>query len=122
MIHLEGKPGLAVSAAKMLKGDPELYNPEELLLSSIAFCHIMSYLYCCAQEKIEVLTYTDCAEALLETSEDGSGQVTLHPIVTIAKQEQMQQAIELHIKANKLCFISNSCNFSVLHQPQCIIG
>lgn len=124
VIHLEGKPDLAVSAAKMFKGDPELYNPEELLLSSIASCHMMSYLYCCAQEKIEILAYTDAAEALLETSEDGSGrvsQVTLHPVVTIAKKEQIQQALDLHVKANKLCFIANSCNFKVLHQPQCLV-
>lgn len=124
LIRMEGKPDLSVSAAKIFKGDPELYNPEELLLSSLASCHMMSYLYCCAQEKIEVLSYTDSAEALLETNEDGSGRVslvTLHPIVTIVKEEQIQQAIELHVKANKLCFIANSCNFPVLHQAECYV-
>lgn len=122
VVCMEGKPDLPVSAAKIFKGDPNLYNPEELLLSSLASCHMMSYLYCCAQEKIEVIAYTDSAEALLETSEDGSGrvsQVTLHPIVTIANEKQMQQALELHIKANELCFIANSCNFPVLHEAKC---
>ena len=47
-ISIEGKPDLEVSAAKAFKGDPNLYNPEDLLLSSLTSCHMMSYLYCCA--------------------------------------------------------------------------
>jgi organic hydroperoxide reductase OsmC/OhrA len=35
VILIEGKELLHVSAAKAFKGDPELYNPEDLLLSSI---------------------------------------------------------------------------------------
>ena len=56
-IKIEGKPILNVSAAKAFKGDPELYNPEDLLLSSLVSCHMMSYLYVCAQNGIEVLEY-----------------------------------------------------------------
>ena len=33
-ISIEGKPDLEVSAAKTFKGDPNLYNPEDLLLIS----------------------------------------------------------------------------------------
>ena len=58
-IRIEGKPVLNVSAAKAFKGDPELYNPEDLLLSSLVSCHMMSYLYVCSQNGIEVLHYSD---------------------------------------------------------------
>ncbi|TEB40466.1 osmotically inducible protein OsmC, partial [Flavobacterium circumlabens] len=67
-IKIEGKPVLNVSAAKAFKGDPALYNPEDLLLSSLASCHMMSYLYVCSQNGIEVLEYADNAEATLEVS------------------------------------------------------
>jgi organic hydroperoxide reductase OsmC/OhrA len=40
-----------------------LYNPEDMLLSSVVSCHMMSYLYVCEQNGIEVLSYTDSAEA-----------------------------------------------------------
>jgi len=46
-IAIEGKADLQVSAAKAFKGDPALYNPEDLLLSSLISCHMMSYLYVC---------------------------------------------------------------------------
>ena len=121
-ILIEGKPVLDISAAKAFKGNPELYNPEDLLLSSLVSCHMMSYLYVCSQNGIEVLEYSDNAEATLEVSPDGSGrfvEVRLKPNVKIANADKMDLAIELHTKANQLCFIANSCNFPVLHEASC---
>ena len=123
-INIEGKPALNLSAAKAFKGDPELYNPEDLLLSSLVSCHMMSYLYVCAQNGIEVLEYSDHAEAILEVAADGSGrfvEVRLNPKVKISNLDKIELAIELHAKANQLCFIANSCNFPILHEASCAI-
>lgn len=123
-IVIEGKPVLNVSAAKAFKGDPELYNPEDLLLSSLVSCHMMSYLYVCSQNGIEILEYSDNAEATLEVSPDGSGrfvEVKLNPKVKISDSDKIGLALELHAKANQLCFIANSCNFPVLHDASCEI-
>ncbi|CAM3068712.1 OsmC family protein [Flavobacterium frigoris] len=124
-VTIEGKPILNVSAAKALKGDPNLYNPEDLLLSSVVSCHMMSYLYVCAQNGIEVLSYTDNAEATLEVLDNGSGrfiEVRLYPKVTITQKDKVAEAITLHKKANELCFIANSCNFPIIHEASCEIG
>ena len=121
-IKIEGKPVLDISAAKAFKGDPELYNPEDLLLSSLVSCHMMSYLYVCSQNGIEVLEYSDNAEGILEVNPDGSGRFTevrLNPKVIITNADKIQLALELHRKANQLCFIANSCNFPVLHHARC---
>jgi len=121
-IAIEGKADLQISAAKAFKGDPTLYNPEDLLLSSLISCHMMSYLYVCSQNGIQILSYTDNAVATLTTDIDGSGrftEVTLNPQVLIADASQIEIALSLHNEANKLCFIANSCNFPVLHHPQC---
>ncbi|AWK03757.1 osmotically inducible protein OsmC [Flavobacterium crocinum] len=121
-IKIEGKPVLDISAAKAFKGDPELYNPEDLLLSSLVSCHMMSYLYVCSQNGIEVLEYSDNAEATLKVNPDGSGrfvEVKLFPKVKIANSDKIKLALELHQKANQLCFIANSCNFPVLHYAVC---
>ena len=123
-IKIEGKPVLDVSAAKAFKGDPTLHNPEDLLLSSLVSCHMMSYLYVCSQNGIEVLEYTDNAEATLEVNPDGSGrfvEVRLYPKVKISNPGQIELALDLHFKANQLCFIANSCNFPVLHEASCEI-
>ena len=123
-IKIEGKPTLNISAAKAFKGDPELYNPEDLLLSSLVSCHMMSYLYVCSQNGIEVLEYSDHAEGILEVNPNGSGRFTevrLNPKVKIANSDKIESALELHTKANQLCFIANSCNFRVLHNASCEI-
>lgn len=121
-IKIEGKPVLDVSAAKAFKGDPSLYNPEDLLLSSLVSCHMISYLYVCSQNEIEVLEYSDNAEATLEVNPDGSGrfvEIKLYPKVKISNPNQIELALDLHFKANQLCFIANSCNFPVLHEASC---
>jgi organic hydroperoxide reductase OsmC/OhrA len=121
-IAIEGKELLHVSAAKAFKGDPSLYNPEDLLLSSVVSCHMMSYLYVCQQNGIEILSYQDNAEATLEVLDNGGGrfiEVRLFPQVIIRNKDQMTEALQLHQEANKLCFIANSCNFPILHQASC---
>jgi organic hydroperoxide reductase OsmC/OhrA len=121
-ITIEGKEILTVSAAKAFKGDPSLYNPEDLLLSSLVSCHMMSYLYVCSQNGIDVVSYQDDAEATLEVSENGSGrfiEVRLYPKVVILQKEKIDEALKLHSKANELCFIANSCNFKIVHNPSC---
>lgn len=121
-IKIEGKDILSISAAKAFKGDPSLLNPEDLLLSALTSCHMMSYLYVCQQHNIEVLTYEDNSEATLTLNADGSGSITkvvLNPIVRIKDESQKELAQQLHIQANKLCFIANSCNFEIEHHAQC---
>ncbi len=115
---------LQVSAAKTFRGDDSLYNPEDLLLSALTSCHMMSYLYVCAQNNIEVLSYTDNAEADLEVEASGSGSfktVRLKPVVTIKDESQKDLAKSLHIKANQLCFIANSCNFPIVHNATIVV-
>jgi organic hydroperoxide reductase OsmC/OhrA len=53
---------------------------------------------------------------------DGGGrfiEVVLNPIVRITEISMVQKANELHKKANELCFIANSVNFPVHHNPTC---
>jgi organic hydroperoxide reductase OsmC/OhrA len=85
----------------------------------------MSYLYVCKQNGIEVVFYTDEAEATLEVLDDGSGRFTvikLNPKVRITNIDKIEEALSLHKKANQLCFIANSCNFPIIHFPTCEIA
>lgn len=121
-IAIEGKAIVNMSAAKAFKGDPSLYNPEDLLLSSVVSCHMMSYLYVCSQNEITVVSYQDDAEGTLEVLENGSGrfiEIRLYPKIIIKEQDKIHEALSLHAKANQLCFIANSCNFPIFHFPNC---
>ncbi len=102
-------------------GDPTRYNPEELFVSSLSACHMLWYLHLCAVNKIVVTDYEDHATGTMIETTDGGGrftEVTLHPKVTITDPTQKEKAHDLHHQANGLCFIANSCNFKVRHEPE----
>jgi organic hydroperoxide reductase OsmC/OhrA len=107
------------SADPAFRGDPALLNPEELLVASLAACHLLSYLAVCALEGIEILSYVDNADGrMTETSGEGRFvEVTLRPEVRIAREADRSRALALHDRARAACFIANSVNFPVHHEP-----
>lgn len=114
---IDGKESINVSAAREFKGEPDKRNPEDLLLSALSSCHMMSYFYVCQQEGIEIMGYKDTANGILELHPDASGgfkTVQLNPVVTIKNNDQKSLAISLHEKAHQLCFIANSINFKII--------
>ncbi|MNR67210.1 hypothetical protein D3C85_1910900 [compost metagenome] len=56
----------------------------------------------------------------MEETANGSGRftaVTLKPAVVVKDSAMIEKANMLHKKANEMCFIANSCNFPVHHEP-----
>lgn len=122
-VKITDKKLLQLSAAKSFRGDTNLLNPEDLLLSAITSCHMMSYLYVCSQNQVEILSYSDNSEGILEVVGDGGSfeRVDLNPVVTIKNPKDIELAKELHTKANELCFIANSCNFPIHHKAKILV-
>lgn len=120
-LRIDGKPELQGSADPAFRGDTSKWNPEELFLASLSACHMLWYLHLCSDEGIRVLSYEDHAEGVMEEMKNGSGkfaEVTLHPKITISDSDNLEKAGQLHKKANEMCFIANSCNFPVRHEPK----
>lgn len=119
-----GKPPLNLTTDNKKFGDPNKLNPDDLLVSALSSCHLMSYLYLCAMEGVVVTGYEDNAIGVMTERISGGGQfdiVTLHPRVTVADISMVEKAIELHHKAHAICYIANSVNFEVACNPVCIV-
>lgn len=119
-IQFPNKPELLASADPTFRGDPTRYNPEELLLAALSGCHLMSFLHVCVNAGVVVTAYEDHATGTMVLNPDDSGhftKVTLNPIVTVAESAMLEKLDALHHKANQLCFIANSVNFPVRHNP-----
>lgn len=69
-----GKKDILGSSDPAFRGDPTLYNPEELLLASIASCHMLWYLHLCAVNKIHVISYEDNIKGTMTEDKDGGKQ------------------------------------------------
>lgn len=117
----EGKPVLPGTSDPAFRGDPGRWNPEELLVASLAQCHMLWYLHLCSTKGIVVDEYVDNSEGTMVEGGDGGGRfstVTLRPVVTISDPAKVETAVALHEQAHQLCFIANSVNFPVKHEPQ----
>lgn len=123
IVSIENKADIIGSSDPAFRGDKTKHNPEELLVSSLSACHMLWYLHLCSEAGIIVMDYVDNATGIMTETVNGGGQfteVTLNPTVTVADQSMIDKANELHKKANELCFIANSVNFPVRHQPTAI--
>lgn len=119
-VSVDGKEIINGSSDPSFNGDKTKYNPEELLLASISSCHMLWYLHLCADDGIIVTSYIDNAEGIMVENDNGGGkfeQVILKPVISVTENSMIEKAIILHAKANKLCFVANSVNFRISHQP-----
>src|SRR5215475_708595 len=99
-IHCPGKPVIAGSSDPAFRGDRGRWNPEELLVASLAQCHLLAYLHLCASAGVTVTAYTDAPTGTLTMDETGWGgeitEVTLRPAVQVAEQDMVDRAVALH--------------------------
>lgn len=123
-ISVTNKVVINGSSDPSFRGDKSLHNPEELFVASLSSCHMLWYLHLCADAGIVVTEYVDNALGTMTETSNGGGKFTevlLRPVVTITNELLRTKAVELHHKANELCYIANSCNFPILHQPEIIV-
>ena len=115
------KPSIPGSSDPGFRGDAACWNPEEFLVASLSACHQLWYLHLCADAGLVITSYVDRAEGVMTEDADGGGRfrvVTLRPVVTFAPGADLDHARELHHEAHRLCFIANSVNFPVEHEPE----
>lgn len=120
-IAASGKPAIAGSSDPAFRGDPERWNPEELLVASLSACHQLWYLHLCSAAGILVTAYEDEAEGVMAEAPDGGGEFTrvvLRPKVTIAPGCDAALAERLYEEASQKCFIARSVKFPVGHEPE----
>ncbi|MEQ6118289.1 OsmC family protein [Reichenbachiella sp. MALMAid0571] len=109
------------SSDPVFKGNPERYNPEELLLSTLSACHMLMYLHFCSDNQITVVEYIDNSVGVMEEEARGSGHfvsATLKPRIKILEADRLEKAVELHHQSHEYCFIANSINFPLNVEPE----
>ena len=124
-ITAAGKLPIEGSSDPAFRGDPARWNPEELLLASVAACHQLWYLHLCAEAGVVVTSYEDAPDATWQEEADGGGRVvaaTLRPRVGIAAGSDPARAASLHDAAHEKCFIARSVNFPIAHEPTIHVG
>ncbi|HET9930887.1 MAG TPA: OsmC family protein [Polyangiaceae bacterium] len=108
---------LKLSATEEYRGDANRVNPEELLVSALSSCHMMTFLALAARGGLLVDQYSDDAVGYLE--KDGGGRlavtrVILRPRVRFGSSKPAPEELRaLHERAHRGCFIANSVKTEV---------
>lgn len=111
-----GKPVLHCSNDPLIGGDPQRPNPEDLLLSALAACHMLWYLHLASCAGIVVQAYRDAPIGVGETASDGAGRflsATLRPTIEVPPGTDLSRAEAIHHGVHRYCFIARSVNFPV---------
>ncbi len=120
----EGKTPISVSSAAEYAGNALRWNPEDLLGTALATCHMLTFLALCAKARVEILGYDDPAESVLDTVDKVTSitEIHLNPTIRVAPGTSVEKVVELFGKAHKYCFVANSIKTKVLMRPTVVEG
>ncbi|RBP94793.1 organic hydroperoxide reductase OsmC/OhrA [Rhodobacter sp. 140A] len=119
-IAVPGKPVIHCSNDPLLGGDPGKMNPEDLLLSALAACHMLWYLHYASDAGIVVTRYEDSPIGTGVVEKGGAGRfiaATLRPRITVLPGTDIAAATAIHHRIHEVCFIARSVNFPISYEP-----
>ncbi len=111
---------LRLSSDPAFGGDPDLLNPEQLLVAAASSCQMLSFLAYAGRTRIDVVSYVDEAEAIMPEDDKPVRitEIVLRPRIVIAGDADeaiVQRFVE---RAHQVCFIANSLRTNITIEPK----
>jgi len=115
-----GKPDIETSSPPEFKGEAGLWTPEDLFISSVNLCTLLTFVAHAQTKKLEFVSYESHVEGLIENVEGKYRytEVTLQPRIEVRSQEDVERARTILEDAHKACFVSNSITSTVKLVPE----
>lgn len=109
-VHCEPAIALTVSADAAFEGDPDVLDPEQLLLAATASCQLLSFLAVAARARIDVVAYEDHAVAEMPEHPGPMSieRIVLRPAITVVEGPPLAKVERLVQVAHRECFIANT--------------
>jgi organic hydroperoxide reductase OsmC/OhrA len=110
---------LTVTADAPFRGDPHLINPEQLLLAAASSCQLLSFLAEAAQAGVDVVAYTDDAEAFMPVTREPMRiqRIVLRPHVVVRGEVADDEVVRLLEAGHDGCFIANTLRAEIVLEP-----
>ena len=111
---------LKLSSDAAFLGDGRLANPELLLLAAASSCQLLSFLAIAARSRIDVLSYSDEAEAVMHEDVQPMRitRIVLRPRIVVAEGSPVERVERLVHKAHDQCYIANTLNAEMALEPE----
>lgn len=110
---------LSLSSDRAFRGNPELVNPEQLLVMAATSCQLLSFLACAARAGVDVRRYEDDAEGFMPTDRAPIHitRILLRPRIEVAHGPTEARVRELLQQAHEECYIASSLKAEVTVEP-----
>lgn len=115
-----GKPDMAVASPPEFKGHPGVWTPEDLFVSAVNSCTMMTFLAFAAGKALRLVSYESEAVGTLERF-DGAlrfTKIVVSPRIVVERGEDIEKAMALFRKAEFSCLITNSLVTRVEAEPR----
>jgi organic hydroperoxide reductase OsmC/OhrA len=111
---------LKLSSDPAFRGDAALANPEVLLLAAASSCQLLSFLAIAARSRIDVLSYSDEAEAVMPEDDPPLRitRIVLRPRIVVAEGSPIDRVERLVHKAHDECYIANTLDAEMELEPE----
>ncbi len=110
---------LRLSADPAFHGDPALSNPEQLLLAAASSCQLLSFLALAARKRIDVVSYSDDAEAIMSEGDHTIciTRIILRPAILVATGTDLDDVRRFVTQAHQGCYVANTLNCDTTLEP-----
>lgn len=101
------------------KGVEGVWSPEHLLVAAVNSCLMTTFLAIAEASRLEFFEFSSSAVGKLEKV-DGKfmiSEITLKPVVTILKEEDVDKASRVVYKSEENCLITESLKSHIILQP-----
>jgi organic hydroperoxide reductase OsmC/OhrA len=100
-------------------GDPQRYNPEQLLVLAASSCQLLSFLAVAARARVDVRGYDDEAEGVMPENVKPLRltAIRLRPTITVESGHSRERLTHLVEVAHRECYIANSLTCEITVEP-----
>jgi organic hydroperoxide reductase OsmC/OhrA len=114
---------LDLSSDPAFRGDPDLLNPEQLVVLAAASCQLLSFLAVAARARVDVLGYEDHGVGVMAEDDPPMRltSISLRPMIRVApgtSEERVRHLVEV---AHRECFIANSLRSDMDIEPTVVV-
>ena len=108
-------PEIEIATPPAFGGPPDIWSPEDLLAGAVNSCIMTTSLFFLGKAGIELISYDSQAAARVEKTKEGLAVtgVSVKVSVSVANDDEADQAYAIIEKAEKTCLISNSLKCEV---------
>ena len=123
-VNSEDKPSIEIALPVELGGPGGIWSPDELFVSSIEACAMLTFFWLIDGKGLDVISYKSEAEGVSQIADDGKfrfTEVILKPIIKISNNDDRPKVEGALKKLDDWCCVSNSTKASVLIKPEIIV-